>query len=54
MARQNGKTTALQVLSLWAMYVAGVDLIIGTAQDLDTAEEVSNVYVMLYKGFPDL
>lgn len=53
-ARQNGKTTALQVLSLWAMYVAGVDLIIGTAQDLDTAEEVWDGAVNMAKGVPDM
>lgn len=53
-ARQNGKTTALQVLSLWAMYVAGVDLIIGTAQDLDTAEEVWDGAVNMAKGVPEM
>lgn len=37
--RQNGKSTALQLLSLWMMYVLGVKLIIGTAQNLDVAEE---------------
>lgn len=39
-ARQNGKSTLAQVLSLWSMYVLGVDLVLGTAQDLDTAEEL--------------
>jgi hypothetical protein len=39
-ARQNGKSTLSQVLALWAMYVYGWPLILGTAQDLDTAEEV--------------
>lgn len=39
-ARQNGKSTLSQVLALWFMYVYGFDLVLGTAQDLDTAEEV--------------
>ena len=38
-ARQNGKSTLLQVLSLWRMYVDGAPLVIGTAQNLDVAEE---------------
>lgn len=39
-ARQNGKSTLSQVLALWFMYVYGFQLVLGTAQDLDTAEEV--------------
>lgn len=39
-ARQNGKSTLSQVLSLFFLYVLGTPLILGTAQDLDTAEEV--------------
>ncbi len=39
-ARQNGKSTLSQVLALWMMYVYGLNLVLGTAQDLDTAEEV--------------
>lgn len=39
-ARQNGKSTLSQVISLFALYVLGTDLVLGTAQDLDTAEEV--------------
>lgn len=39
-ARQNGKSTLSQVLALWFMYVYGLSLVLGTAQDLDTAEEV--------------
>lgn len=38
-ARQNGKTMLSRVLSLWFMYVYGYKLVLGTAQDLDTAEE---------------
>lgn len=39
-ARQNGKSTISVVLALWALYVLGVKTVLGTAQDLDTAEEV--------------
>lgn len=39
-ARQNGKSTLSQVLALFFMYVLGTRMILGTAQDLDTAEEV--------------
>lgn len=38
-ARQNGKTMLSRVLALWFLYVYGYQLILGTAQDLDTAEE---------------
>lgn len=39
-ARQNGKSTLSQVLSLFFLYVLRTNLVLGTAQDLDTAEEV--------------
>lgn len=39
-ARQNGKSTLSQVLALWFMYVYGFNLVLGAAQDLDTAEEI--------------
>ncbi|WP_409017061.1 terminase large subunit domain-containing protein [Arthrobacter sp. MP_2.3] len=39
-ARQNGKSTLSQVLALWFMIVWGWPLVMGTAQDLETAEEV--------------
>ena len=39
-ARQNGKSTLLQVLSLYMLFVAQVTLVLGTAQDLDTAEDL--------------
>src|SRR5688572_13501177 len=40
MARQNGKSTLSQIIALWFMYVYGVALVIGSAQDLDVAEEI--------------
>jgi hypothetical protein len=39
-ARQNGKSTIGVVISLFCMYILRVKLVLGTAQDLDTAEEV--------------
>jgi len=39
-ARQNGKSTLLQVLSLFMLFVVQVTLVLGTAQDLDTAEDL--------------
>jgi hypothetical protein len=53
-ARQNGKSTLLQVLTLWRMYVDRCRLVIGTAQDLDTAEEVWEGAVELAQNAPEL
>jgi len=39
-ARQNGKSTFVSVMTLWFMMVKGWPLTLGTAQDLGTAEEV--------------
>lgn len=39
-ARQSGKSTLSVVLSLFFMFVLGRQLVIGTAQDLDVAEEI--------------
>lgn len=39
-ARQNGKSLVSRVVALWFLYVYGVALVLGTAQDLDTAEDV--------------
>ena len=38
--RQNGKSTAMQALTLWRMYVDRCSLVIGTAQDLEVAESL--------------
>lgn len=38
--RQNGKSTISKVLALWFMLEAGWPLVLGTAQDLETAEEI--------------
>ena len=53
-ARQNGKSTLSQVLALWFMYVYGFGLVLGTAQDLDTAEEVWQGAVDLVEETPEL
>ncbi|PFG19864.1 terminase [Serinibacter salmoneus] len=39
-ARQNGKSTISKILALWFMVVWGWPLVLGTAQDLDVAEEI--------------
>mgnify|MGYP000928407195 FL=1 len=53
-ARQNGKSTLAQVLCLWAMYVLGVRMTLGTAQDLDIAEEIWGGCVDIAESIPDL
>lgn len=53
-ARQNGKSTLLQVLALWRMYVDGARLVIGTAQNLDIAEEVWQGAVDIAREVPEL
>jgi len=53
-ARQNGKSTLSQVLSLFCLYVLGIGLVLGTAQDLDTAEEVWDGALELIEGNEEL
>lgn len=53
-ARQNGKTLLMQVIALWRMYVDGAGLVIGTAQNLDVAEEAWNGAVAMAEDVPDL
>ncbi|RZU61750.1 terminase [Zhihengliuella halotolerans] len=53
-ARQNGKSTLSQVLALWFMAVWGWPLVLGTAQDLETAEEVWQGAVDLAEEDPEL
>lgn len=52
-ARQNGKSRLSQVLALFCMYVLGIGLVLGTAQDLDTAEEVWQGAVDLVEELDD-
>lgn len=53
-ARQNGKSTLSQVIALWFMYHYGAALVIGTAQDLDVAEEIWQGAVELAEENEDL
>lgn len=53
-ARQNGKSTFLQILALFFLYVRGVPLVIGTAQNLDIAEEVWQGAVDMAQNTPEL
>jgi hypothetical protein len=53
-ARQNGKSTLMQVLSLWRMFVDGAPLVIGTAQNLDVAEEQWQGAVDIVEDIPEL
>lgn len=52
--RQNGKSLLSQVLALWFMVVWGWPLVLGTAQDLDQAEEVWEGAVDLVEDNDDL
>lgn len=53
-ARQNGKTTWVQALALWRMFVDRAALVIGTAQNLDVAEECWTGAVDMAESVPDL
>lgn len=53
-ARQNGKTTLVQTLALWRMFVDQAPLVIGTAQNLDLAEEAWQGAVDIAQGVPEL
>lgn len=52
--RQNGKSTVVQMLTLWALYVLGTKLVIGTAQDLDVAETLWGECVEIVESVDDL
>jgi hypothetical protein len=53
-ARQNGKSTIMQVLTLWRMYLDAARLVIGTAQNLDIAEDVWGGAVEIAESIPEL
>lgn len=52
-ARQNGKSTVSVVLALFFLFVLRVSTVLGTAQDLDTAEEVWERAVTLVEEMDD-
>jgi phage terminase large subunit-like protein len=53
-SRQAGKSTLLQVLALWRMYVDGAPLVLGTAQNLGLAEETWTGALQMAEGVPEL
>lgn len=53
-ARQNGKSTLGQIIALWALYVLQIGLMVGTAQDLATAETLWEETVELAYSHPRL
>ena len=53
-ARQNGKSTIAQVIVLWALFVLGVSLVLGTAQSLDTSEETWEGALRIVEDTPSL
>ena len=53
-ARQQGKTTMGTVLALFFLYMLGVGLILGTAQDLEQAEDTWAAVVEMAQADPDL
>lgn len=52
--RQNGKTTLVEVKNLWKMFVLGVPLVLGTAQNLDVSEESWDKAVEIVESIPEL
>jgi hypothetical protein len=53
-ARQNGKTSWVEIKNLWKMFVLRVPLVIGTAQNLDISEESWDKAVEIAESIPDL
>jgi hypothetical protein len=52
-ARQNGKTSLVEIKNLWKMFVLRAQ-VLGTAQDLDVSEESWDNAVEMCEGIPDL
>jgi hypothetical protein len=52
--RQQGKTTLLKIVALWAMFMERAHLVLGAAQSLDIARESWQGAVELAEGNPDL
>jgi hypothetical protein len=53
-ARQNGKTTLVEVKNLWKMFVLRIPMVIGTAQNLDVSEESWEKAVEIVESIPEL
>jgi hypothetical protein len=52
-ARQNGKTSLVEIKNLWKMFILGAQ-VLGTAQDLDVSEESWDNAVEIVEGIPEL
>lgn len=52
-ARQNGKTTIVEIKNLWKMFVQGAE-VLGTAQDLSVSEESWDNAVEICESLPEL
>lgn len=52
--RQNGKTTVGSIVALFFLYVLAVGLVLGTAQDLEQAEDTWAACVEIAQGDPEL
>ena len=52
--RQNGKTFVGMVLALFMLYILGMALVLGTAQDLEQAEDTWNAVVEMAQADPRL
>ncbi len=53
-ARQNGKSTLKQIVSLWRLYMDGAKLVLGVAQDLDIARYQFHGCIDIIKSSPML
>lgn len=53
-ARQNGKSLFAELLALFFLYVLNSELVLGTAQNIDTAEEVWDAAINRAEDIPDL
>ncbi|QDH85046.1 terminase [Gordonia phage Dardanus] len=53
-ARQQGKTTLFKVWALWRLYVDGAEAVMGTAQDLSTAEKTMSQTLALADSIEEL
>lgn len=53
-ARQNGKTTAVQVLFLWALFTGRAKLAVGTAQDLGIARRTWHAAIKMARANDEL
>lgn len=53
-ARQQGKTSIIEIKNLWKLFVLQVPLVVSTAQDLDVSEESWDKAIEIIEGIPEL